>query len=172
MRFWPSKKHVTTIEELLGLVYENQSIFKQLETVDMTLKKERISCYRGKNKQAAKSEEIKKQMMTHFLSNTYALEHLYLTVPIKKYVLKQVSKEALKELALNKTIEFSIRCKQLNMHTVSVFFEHYKKDSIEDVLDYTKAYTSCFLEKKMSTWQKIWNWIKKILRLEKSRTKN
>ncbi len=167
MRFWPSRKHITTIEELLGVVYENQSIFKQLETLEIAFKKERVNNYLNQNNKPDKREVVSKQIVTGFLSNAYMLEHLHVTIPIKKYALKQVSKKDLEILEQGKTVEFSMQCEPINKTTVSLFLAHHRRDTPEDVLDYTKAYTNCFLEKKLSLWQKLWIQIKRVLRLER-----
>ena len=170
MRFWPSKKQITKVEELLGIVYENQSIFEQLKMADIVSKKERIEASFNTSKER-EIEEMKKDIMLHFLSSTYILEQFFVAIPLKKYRLKQASEKEFKEFEKNKTVGFSISVEHFNKNTVTLFLEHYKQDKTEEVVAHTQRYIDCFLERKLTIWQKIVIWIKKALRLKKTRNK-
>jgi len=162
LQLW--KKHISSIDELMGVIYENQSIFKVLKRTDILYKKEIIKTYLEdeKNKEHHK---VEKQLLEYVQLNTYNLSLFSLCIPLKRHVLKEKNKMVL--VQKNEEMKFSINAVYFNKRTVLILLKHYEKDSISEVLEYANEYVASFLERKRSVWEIIITFFKKIFKIKR-----
>lgn len=158
------RKNIESIEEFIGIVYENQNLFKQLEKTDLLYKKAALSLHAQETEKRLVQNE--KYAHTPFLTS-YNLELFSLSIPLKRHKIKRSKKK----LASEKELSFSIKAEKYNRNTVSLLLHHYKEDDINDVMNYAHEYAHSYLELKPTLWEQIKafckaliNRIKKILR--------
>lgn len=166
MRLQLWKKHISSIEELMGIIYENQTIFEALKRTDEAYKKEIVSTYL-EEKNCRDNGNVKSQLLDYIHINSYSLSKFSLSISLKRYVLKETIKVPLlqKENGLN----FSIKALHFTKKKLLILLEHNETDTVEDVLAYANAYVETYLERKLSIWEKIIAFVKKVFKKKTNR---
>ena len=154
------KKKIDSIEEFMGIVYENQSLFKQIEITDITHKKAALK-YPSKTESTEKENDHKKEIVKSLYLSTYRLELFSLSIPLKRHKLKLAGEKLKLQLRKNEGMAFSIEAEKFNRNTVSLLLHHHNGDDIREVMMYAEEYAHSFLELKPSLWERITAFFKK-----------
>ncbi len=163
MRLQLFKKHISSIEELKGVVYEAQSIFEVLKETDLLYKKSLIKRYLENKEQNELSE--------YSNVNVYDLSKLSLSFLLKRHVLKDSTDHQNKKLKKDERMKFSIKAEAHNKKSVYLILEHYEEDKLDEVLRYTEQYFSSHLKRKLTIWEKTIAFFKKLFRVKSKQVK-
>ena len=153
MRLYSCKKHISSIEELMSVVEEGQSLFEILKNTSSTHRKSLlIECLqrRAANKLIEPVE----------LSNNYNLSEFELWLLLKKYRFKKPD-----DFSKSDQLKFNIRARYYNLRYVLIKLNHFDDDDLDEVMKYSREYVTSTLERKPSVWS-IWNKI--VLQVKKT----
>lgn len=152
MRLQLFKKYISSIEELMGVIHENQSIFEVLKNTDAVYKKSLLAEYLEKRAGNKLIDPIE-------IYKTYDLSMFKLAFLMKKHRLKKPE-----DMTKGKELKFRIRARYFTKRYVLIMLNHYESDDLDDVMEYAKKHTASTLEKKLSIWERITVYINKVFR--------